>query len=94
MTRNPNLAGQVADNEALLFPVFYCSHLLGEKWEHYLESLIDGDSRFFLPLLDARNANYNYNENRILVEALNKGHRGAFWDILRRLQDDLPPLGL
>ena len=92
MSRNPNLAGCVEQNEDLLLPVFYCSHLLGKGWESYLEGLIDGDPRFFLPIREAPATNYNYNENQILVDALNKGHKGAFWDILYRIQEERPPL--
>ena len=31
--------------------------------------------------------NYNYNDNRHLVEAIRGGYRGAFWDILRRVSE-------
>jgi hypothetical protein len=31
----------------------------------------------------SREQNCNYNSNQRLVEAIHKGHRGAFWDILR-----------
>ena len=30
----------------------------------------------------------NYNDNDWLVEAIRKGCRGAYWDILRRLKED------
>jgi len=89
---NPDLRGHTRDNPHLLHPVFYCSHLLGSGWEAHLESLVSGDPRFFLPVPSARNENYNYNENTVLVDALRRGHRGAFWDILRRVQEGLPPL--
>jgi hypothetical protein len=29
--------------------------------------------------------NYNYNENSRLMEAIQQGYRGAFWDILKRM---------
>ena len=89
---NPDLEGCLEGNPDLLYPVFYRSHLLGNGWEGHLESLVHGDPRYFLPRTSDGNANYNYNENLVLVEALNQGHRGAFWDILRRIQDGLPPL--
>jgi radical SAM superfamily enzyme YgiQ (UPF0313 family) len=90
--RNPNLCGTVEDNEDLLFPLFFVSAELGNGWEPYLASLVRGDPRFFFPLRDQQTSNYNYNANQVLIEAIRKGHRGAFWDILRRLQDGLPPL--
>ena len=31
-------------------------------------------------------ANYNYNENLLLTQAIQKGARGAYWDILRQLR--------
>ena len=30
--------------------------------------------------------NYNYNDNQPLVEAIRRGARGAYWDILRQLR--------
>jgi hypothetical protein len=50
--------------------------------------LVGGDARFFLPADTAthQNYNYNYNANNILVEAIARGARGAYWDILRRLR--------
>ncbi len=49
-----------------------------------LDTLIGDDPRFlfFDPTRPERN--YNYNANQRLVEAIGKGYRGAYWDILRR----------
>ena len=33
-------------------------------------------------------ANYNYNENLLLTQAIQKGARGAYWDILRQLRSN------
>ncbi len=48
------------------------------------------DQRFFEPAVETVNggdaANYNYNENLLLEQAIRKGARGAYWDILRRLR--------
>ncbi len=30
--------------------------------------------------------NYNYNDNLPLIEAIGKGARGAYWDILSRMR--------
>ena len=34
---------------------------------------------------------YNYRENLALVEAIKRGYRGAYWDILRRVEEGEPP---
>lgn len=84
---NPNLRGQVRSNDSLLAPIFYLSAALGDDAEDYLRRLIGGDERFFLPSAEAADQNYNYNDNSVLVEAIRKGYRGAYWDILRRLAE-------
>ncbi len=38
------------------------------------------------------NLNYNYNDNPELIDAIKRGHRGAYWDILRRVSEEIPPL--
>jgi radical SAM superfamily enzyme YgiQ (UPF0313 family) len=78
----------------LFKPTFYISGALGERPAEMVRDLIGGDQRFFEPALDAATqesrdgdaANYNYNENLVLEEAIAKGARGAYWDILRRLR--------
>jgi radical SAM superfamily enzyme YgiQ (UPF0313 family) len=92
LRQHPDLEGQLEENLDLLDPVFFRSHLLGQGWESFLETLIGGDPRFFLALPSPKNVNYNYNENTVLADALAQGHRGAFWDILYRVQEGLPPL--
>jgi len=92
MAENPSLAGRLEQNDQLLYPVFYCSHELGETWQVQLEQFIGDDPRFFLPIRERDKANYNYNANEVLVDALASGHRGAFWDILSRSRRGLPPL--
>ena len=52
-----------------------------------LDRLIAGDQRFLFFDPSKPNLNYNYNANQRLVEAIAQGHRGAYWDILRRLGD-------
>jgi radical SAM superfamily enzyme YgiQ (UPF0313 family) len=77
----------------LLKPTFYISPGLGERPAELVRDLIGGDRRFFEPALetdlqsgDAGPDNYNYNQNLPLIEAIGKGARGAYWDILRRLR--------
>jgi len=77
----------------LVKPTFYVSPALGERPAQLVRDLIGGDVRFFAPADDAPAAgavgsdpyaNYNYNENRALCEAIAAGARGAYWDILRQ----------
>ncbi|MCR4415833.1 MAG: radical SAM protein [Thermoguttaceae bacterium] len=74
----------------LLRPTFYVSPALGERPAALVRELIAGDPRFFAPV-DATSATavssqYNYSENRVLIEAIAAGARGAYWDILRRFR--------
>lgn len=76
----------------LFQPTFYISKALGEHPAEMVKDLIGGDERFFEPVVETdRNTtengdttNYNYNENLPLVQAIRKGARGAYWDILRQ----------
>lgn len=85
LCENPHLRGHLRDNDDLLRPVFYVDAALGDDPCDIVINAIGGDERFFPPprLKDARN--YNYNDNRVLTDAIAAGHRGAFWDILRRI---------
>jgi len=85
--KNPNLQGVIQGNEDFFAPIFYLSSALGADAPEYLAGLISGDERFFSNFPDASNKNYNYNENILLMQAIKKGYRGAFWDILRRLAE-------
>lgn len=89
---NPHLHGCVEDNADLLKPVFYIDRALGDDPLDLVVDVIGDDPRFFPPprLKDA--TNYNYNDNHPLTDAIAGGHRGAYWDILRRLADGEPPL--
>jgi radical SAM superfamily enzyme YgiQ (UPF0313 family) len=89
-TPNPNLRGAIEGNDSFLRPVFYLSAAMGDDPFGYLAELVADDARFFLPGRTTRDRNYNYNDNSALVEAIRKGYRGAFWDILRRLAEEKP----
>ena len=84
---NPNVQGAKEDVH-LLRPVFYLSRELGEDAVHYIRSLVAEDQRFFFPTSETGTENYNYRDNQRLVEAIREGHRGAYWDILRRLSQE------
>jgi len=78
-------------NPASLEPSFYLSPALGPDAAGLVRDLVGDDARFFLPAIGGTQ-DYNYNDNAVLVHAIAAGHRGAYWDILRRLQAGLPPL--
>ena len=69
-------------------PIFYVSSDVGDELFPFIASLVKGDERFFFGGGEETEANYNYNDNSILMEAIKNGYRGAFWDILRRLAEE------
>ncbi len=70
----------------MLTPVFYFPKKLQSGFIEYLSALVGKDQRFFVPLKTEKTKNYNYNANKVLVNAIKKGYKGAFWDILRKVQ--------
>ena len=51
-----------------------------------LDDLIGDDRRFFFFDPSRPDRDYNYDDNQRLVDAIGKGYRGAYWDILRRYE--------
>jgi len=95
LRNNFHLRGAIYNNESLLRPVFYIESLLGRGVEEFIEELIDHDPRYLFAFRKEVDKTYNYNDPTILTEAiLHEGHRGAHWDIWRRLIYRLPPLSL
>jgi len=84
LAANPSVSG-AEGNPHLLRPVYFVEAALGDDIDDYVRSLIGGDERFLFPSGDASAENYNYNDNSVLADAIRRGARGAFWDILRRL---------
>ncbi len=85
---NRNLHGVIQGNEEMLRPIFYLPGGLGEDIEEFIERQIAADPRFLLGSRKNVERNYNYNENSRLMEAIQRGYRGAFWDILKRMTDE------
>jgi radical SAM superfamily enzyme YgiQ (UPF0313 family) len=83
---NTSLRGAI--NADFFAPIFYCSSALGDELYPFIASLVQKDERFFFGGREEVETNYNYNTNSILIEAIKRGYRGAFWDILRRLAED------
>jgi len=88
---NPNLFGAVEGNPDLLKPIFYLSSRLGDKPRDFIRGLVAGDPRFLIGETGDAPENYNYNDNTALVKAIRAGYRGAFWDIMRRVEEGVPP---
>jgi len=82
---NKNLFGNIKDNANFFKPVFYISEKIGRDIAEYTNNLVSCDKRFFIGATDKSDKNYNYNENLKLQEAIKKGYRGAFWDILQQI---------
>ena len=80
---------QGAINPDFFAPVFYVSPARwGMTCTPCIASLVTKDERFFFGGGEEAEANYNYNDNNVLIEAIKRGYRGAFWDILRRLAEE------
>jgi tryptophan 2-C-methyltransferase len=65
-------------------PLFYLEPDIAENGADFIETLVKGDKRFLFFNPERASQNYNYNDNQILVDAISIGHRGAYWDILRK----------
>ena len=85
------LHGPGARSAEFFEPTFFLSPALGEGIFPLVSSIVGTDRRFFFSNPTAADRNYNYSGNDVLVDALRRGCRGAYWDILRRLQEGLPP---
>jgi len=83
---NANVRGSI--NPDFFAPVFYVSSAMGDELYPFIASLVKKDERFFFGGGEEVEANYNYNANNMLMEAIKRGYRGAFWDILRRLAEE------
>ncbi len=86
LDRNSGIHGTPGDD--LFAPVFFISPELGDDPFGYLSDVIGGDQRFLFMSGDAAERNYNYNDNTLLANAIRDGYRGAFWDILRRIDEE------
>ena len=90
--KNPNIKRKYQGALDLLKPTFYIAQSLGERPAELIRQLIGEDKRFFPPMVEVsaqkreKIDDHNYNENTLLADAIKKGARGAYWDILRRLR--------
>ncbi|MEW6749783.1 MAG: radical SAM protein [Candidatus Latescibacterota bacterium] len=70
-------------------PLYYLDPAVAPFASELLGRLIGGDPLFFYAPAGA-DRDYNYSDNQVLVQAIARGYRGAYWDILRRLAEGLP----
>jgi hypothetical protein len=68
--------------ENLVDPPFFLEPGLGQGIFALIDTLVAGDERFLFFDPTRPKKNYNYNSNSVLCEAIGKGARGAYWDIL------------
>lgn len=86
LAANRHLHGVTEDNDDLLRPIFFIEAALGLDIHAIVTELTQGDPRFLHADPNQRDGNYNYNDNSVLVDAIAGGARGAYWDILRRIE--------
>jgi len=72
--------------ENSLDPLFFLAPSIAPVAFELLDQLIGDDRRFLFFDPSRPDRNYNYNANQRLVDAIQKGYRGAYWDILRRYE--------
>ncbi len=71
-------------------PLFFLEPEVAPFVFELLDRLIAGDSRFLFFDPSKPALNYNYNANQRLIDLIAQGHRGAYWDILRRSGQPAP----
>ncbi|MGE5190027.1 MAG: hypothetical protein ACM3NF_08230, partial [Gemmatimonadota bacterium] len=72
-------------------PVFFVEPEIAPVISGLVEELTRDDERFLFFNPEAPGSNYNYNANDVLSAAIRAGHRGAYWDILRRAGRQVAP---
>jgi radical SAM superfamily enzyme YgiQ (UPF0313 family) len=67
-------------------PFYFLEPSIASFTLELLDDLIGDDRRFFFFDPSRPDRDYNYDDNQRLVDAIGKGYRGAYWDILRRYE--------
>jgi hypothetical protein len=80
------LRGSLVGGDSPLEPLFFIEPSIAPFAFELLDQLIGDDRRFLFFDPSRPDRNYNYNANQRLVDAIGKGYRGAYWDILRRYE--------
>ena len=88
LEQNPAIVRHYQGSIDLLRPTFYLSAALGSRPARLVKELINGDPRFFPPSDEPAcghaGDDHNYSGHTRLTDAIARGARGAYWDILRR----------
>ncbi len=66
-------------------PLYYLEPAVAPFASELIDRMIGDDPRFLFLDPSRKERNYSYDANRVLEEAIGKGERGAYWDILRRV---------
>ncbi len=66
-------------------PLFFLELQIKDQAVTLIDQLIGDNERFFFFHPQRKGVDYNYNANQKLMDAIKQGHRGAYWDILRRI---------
>ncbi len=83
VTRGESRKGLIG-GEDLSAPVFFVEPEIAPVLFGLIEDLTRDDDRFLFFNPATPGSNYNYNANDVLSAAIREGHRGAYWDILRK----------
>jgi tryptophan 2-C-methyltransferase len=67
-------------------PLFFIEPRIAPFAFGLLDDLVGDDKRFLFFDPSKPDINFNYNANQLLVDAIQEGYRGAYWDILRRYE--------
>ncbi len=67
-------------------PLFYLSPHLGDDVSSLIGDFVAGDSRFLFLASPDDKQSYNYAGDEVLCQLIEKGARGAYWDIIRQSQ--------
>jgi radical SAM superfamily enzyme YgiQ (UPF0313 family) len=85
IVQNGLLKAGVSGGATPLEPQYFIEPALGTTIFDLIDRLIGNDERFFFFNPEDSEKNYNYDNNKVLMDAIAAGQRGAYWDILRRI---------
>ncbi|UCF41645.1 MAG: radical SAM protein, partial [Gemmatimonadota bacterium] len=84
-----SLYGPGATGSDLVLPTFYFAPALGEELFPLVRELTQGDPRFLF--MDPARVEAKASYLQLVTQGLQRGSRGAHWDIVRRAVLGLPP---
>ena len=83
--QSDSLKDGISGGKTSLEPQYFIEPSLGTGIFDMIDRFIGDDERFFFFNPRDKEKNYNYDSNEVLADAIAAGHRGAYWDILRRI---------